>query len=94
MGFDLNRHWHDPSLWAHPTLHATKKLLMDYDQNPVSNVYIVHVYMYDIVQVYLYGGLLFTAVDRDISHLLPLSTLNNTILCLVVALVQQNHKSS
>ena len=35
MGFDLNRHWHDPSLWAHPTLHATKKLVMDYDQDPV-----------------------------------------------------------
>ena len=36
MGFDLNRHWHDPSLWAHPTLHATKKLLMEYNQDPVS----------------------------------------------------------
>ncbi|XP_078574073.1 cytosolic carboxypeptidase 6-like isoform X2 [Branchiostoma floridae x Branchiostoma japonicum] len=29
MGFDLNRHWQDPSPWAHPTLQATKQLLMD-----------------------------------------------------------------
>ena len=36
MGFDLNRHWADPSPWAHPTLTATKKLVMQYDQDPVS----------------------------------------------------------
>ena len=33
MGFDLNRHWLDPSPWAHPTLYATKNLLMEYDRN-------------------------------------------------------------
>ncbi|XP_003388443.3 PREDICTED: cytosolic carboxypeptidase 6-like [Amphimedon queenslandica] len=32
MGFDLNRHWHDPSPWAHPTLHATKQLVMRLDK--------------------------------------------------------------
>ena len=36
MGFDLNRHWHDPSPWAHPTLAATKKLVIEYDQDSVS----------------------------------------------------------
>ena len=36
MGFDLNRHWHSPSPWAHPSIHATKKLLMEYDKDPVS----------------------------------------------------------
>ena len=36
MGFDLNRHWSAPSPWAHPTLHATKDLLMQYDRDPVS----------------------------------------------------------
>ena len=37
MGFDLNRHWHDPSPWAHPTVHATKQLVMQYNRDPVSN---------------------------------------------------------
>ena len=36
MGFDLNRHWHAPSPWAHPTLHATKQLVMKYDQEEVT----------------------------------------------------------
>ncbi|RUS80951.1 hypothetical protein EGW08_011271 [Elysia chlorotica] len=33
MGFDLNRHWQEPSPWAHPTLYATKNLLMELDRN-------------------------------------------------------------
>lgn len=37
MGFDLNRHWNDPSPWAHPTLCATKDLVMGYDRDPVSD---------------------------------------------------------
>ena len=36
MGFDLNRHWHEPSPWAHPALMATKQLLLQYNQDPVS----------------------------------------------------------
>ncbi|XP_039259503.1 cytosolic carboxypeptidase 6-like [Styela clava] len=36
MGFDLNRHWQDPSPWAHPTLHATKQYLMNLHSNPSS----------------------------------------------------------
>ena len=36
MGFDLNRHWSDPSPWAHPTIQATKKIVLEYDQDPVS----------------------------------------------------------
>ena len=35
MGYDLNRHWHDPSPMAHPTLYATKQLVMEYDKDPV-----------------------------------------------------------
>ena len=35
MGYDLNRHWHDPSLEAHPTLHFTKQLVMEYDKDKV-----------------------------------------------------------
>ncbi|XP_074641861.1 cytosolic carboxypeptidase 6-like isoform X2 [Tubulanus polymorphus] len=33
MGFDLNRHWQEPSPWAHPTLYACKNLLMEFDQS-------------------------------------------------------------
>lgn len=33
MGFDLNRHWSEPSPWAHPTLYATKNLLMELDRS-------------------------------------------------------------
>lgn len=36
MGFDLNRHWQDPSPWAHPTLHAVKQLIVQMNQDPVS----------------------------------------------------------
>ena len=33
MGLDLNRYWLDPSSWAHPTILATKQLLMKLDQD-------------------------------------------------------------
>ncbi|XP_033101503.1 cytosolic carboxypeptidase 6-like [Anneissia japonica] len=36
MGFDLNRHWHEPSPWAHPTLHGTKNLLMQMDADTMN----------------------------------------------------------
>lgn len=35
MGFDLNRHWLEPSPWAHPTLYATKNNLMELDRSDV-----------------------------------------------------------
>lgn len=38
MGFDLNRHWLEPYPWAHPTLYATKKLMMEADNSEVSYV--------------------------------------------------------
>ncbi|NXP31848.1 CBPC6 carboxypeptidase, partial [Leiothrix lutea] len=34
MGFDLNRHWANPSPWAHPTLHGVKELIIDMYNNP------------------------------------------------------------
>ena len=39
MGFDLNRHWQEPSPWAHPTLYATKNLLIEIDNNDVRTLY-------------------------------------------------------
>ena len=41
MGFDLNRHWTDPSPWAHPTLHAVKNLVMQYDRDTVNYIHTV-----------------------------------------------------
>uniref|UniRef100_A0A8C9F6I3 ATP/GTP binding protein like 4 n=1 Tax=Pavo cristatus TaxID=9049 RepID=A0A8C9F6I3_PAVCR len=35
MGFDLNRHWANPSPWAHPTLHGVKQLIVEMYNNPV-----------------------------------------------------------
>ncbi|XP_018113893.2 cytosolic carboxypeptidase 6 [Xenopus laevis] len=29
LGFDLNRHWQEPSPWAHPTLYAVKRLIVE-----------------------------------------------------------------
>lgn len=37
MGFDLNRHWLDPSPWAHPTLHGVKQLIIKMYNDPVSS---------------------------------------------------------
>ncbi|XP_032047830.1 BEN domain-containing protein 5 isoform X4 [Aythya fuligula] len=36
MGFDLNRHWANPSPWAHPTLHGVKQLIIEMYNNPSS----------------------------------------------------------
>ena len=33
MGFDLNRHWLEPSQWAHPTIYATKNYVLEFDQS-------------------------------------------------------------
>lgn len=38
MGFDLNRQWQEPSQWAHPTIYATKQLLMKLNQNTAVDV--------------------------------------------------------
>uniref|UniRef100_A0A8C7M1D6 BEN domain containing 5 n=1 Tax=Oncorhynchus mykiss TaxID=8022 RepID=A0A8C7M1D6_ONCMY len=49
MGFDLNRHWQEPSPWVHPTLHAVKQLIVQLSQDavspnlqPASNICITH----------------------------------------------------
>ena len=36
MGFDLNRHWNEPTPWAHPSICASKDVIMAFDAN--SNV--------------------------------------------------------
>ena len=57
MGFDLNRHWNDPSPWAHPTLCATKDLVMGYDRDPVSDDSVEIIISNIIVHSYDYHAL-------------------------------------
>ncbi|XP_035881948.1 cytosolic carboxypeptidase 6 isoform X2 [Phyllostomus discolor] len=38
MGFDLNRHWLDPSPWAHPTLHGVKQLIIQMHNDPKTSL--------------------------------------------------------
>jgi len=38
MGFDLNRYWHEPSPWAHPSIVATKQLLLDMNEDPQTSL--------------------------------------------------------
>ena len=33
MGFDLNRHWNEPTAWAHPSIFAAKDVIMALDEN-------------------------------------------------------------
>lgn len=59
MGFDLNRHWQDPSPWAHPTLHATKQYLMNLhsDRNVVIDFYIdIHAHS-TLSNCFMYGNI-------------------------------------
>ncbi|XP_054522715.1 cytosolic carboxypeptidase 6 isoform X16 [Pan troglodytes] len=38
MGFDLNRHWLDPSPWVHPTLHGVKQLIVQMYNDPKTSL--------------------------------------------------------
>ncbi|XP_071799299.1 cytosolic carboxypeptidase 6-like [Asterias amurensis] len=58
MGFDLNRHWHEPSPWAHPTLHANKHLLMDMnDSNKMDVDFYVDIHAHStLMNGFMYGN--------------------------------------
>ncbi|CAH2310769.1 cytosolic carboxypeptidase 6, partial [Pelobates cultripes] len=38
MGFDLNRHWQEPSHWGHPTLYGVKQLILEMHHSPKINL--------------------------------------------------------
>uniref|UniRef100_G1Q8N5 Peptidase M14 domain-containing protein n=1 Tax=Myotis lucifugus TaxID=59463 RepID=G1Q8N5_MYOLU len=38
MGFDLKRHWLDPSPWAHPTLYGVKQLIIQMYNDPKTSL--------------------------------------------------------
>ncbi|GAA6092679.1 cytosolic carboxypeptidase 6 [Tachysurus ichikawai] len=58
MGFDLNRHWQDPSQWAHPTLHAVKQLIIQMNQDPkVSLEFYIDVHAHStMMNGFMYGN--------------------------------------
>ncbi|XP_035997132.1 cytosolic carboxypeptidase 6 isoform X1 [Fundulus heteroclitus] len=58
MGFDLNRHWQDPSPWAHPTLHAVKQLIVQMNQDPsVSLEFYIDVHSHStMLNGFMYGN--------------------------------------
>ena len=59
MGFDLNRHWQEPSPWAHPTLVACKNNLMelDSDENIHLDFYIdIHAHS-TMMNGFMYGNI-------------------------------------
>ncbi|KAL4634900.1 BEN domain-containing protein 5 isoform X1 [Arapaima gigas] len=58
MGFDLNRHWQDPSPWAHPTLHAVKQLIVRMNQDPkVSLEFYIDVHAHStMMNGFMYGN--------------------------------------
>ncbi|XP_051509891.1 cytosolic carboxypeptidase 6-like [Myxocyprinus asiaticus] len=59
MGFDLNRHWQDPSPWAHPTLHAVKQLIVQMNQDPkVSLEFYIDVHAHStMMNGFMYGNI-------------------------------------
>ncbi|XP_077079560.1 cytosolic carboxypeptidase 6-like isoform X4 [Siphateles boraxobius] len=65
MGFDLNRHWQDPSPWAHPTLHAVKQLIVQINQDPkVSLEFYIDVHAHStMMNGFMYGNV-FEEEDR------------------------------
>ncbi|KAG5275527.1 hypothetical protein AALO_G00121320 [Alosa alosa] len=58
MGFDLNRHWQEPSPWAHPTLHAVKQLIVQMNQDPkVSLEFYIDVHAHStMMNGFMYGN--------------------------------------
>ncbi|KAK6484560.1 cytosolic carboxypeptidase 6-like [Huso huso] len=66
MGFDLNRHWQDPSPWAHPTLHAVKQLIVGMNGDPrVSLEFYIDVHAHStMMNGFMYGNV-FEEEERD-----------------------------
>jgi murein tripeptide amidase MpaA len=73
MGFDLNRHWHDPSPWAHPTLTAAKQLLSQYDQDPNTDlVFYIDIHSHStLTNGFMYGNIYEDADRRERHALFP-----------------------
>nr|CAH8873658.1 unnamed protein product [Trichobilharzia regenti] len=59
MGFDLNRQWQSPSLWAHPTIYATKQLLMNLDNDASADVnFFIDIHAHStLMNGFMYGNI-------------------------------------
>ncbi|CAH8872289.1 unnamed protein product [Trichobilharzia szidati] len=59
MGFDLNRQWQSPSLWAHPTIYATKQLLMNLDNDTSADVnFFIDIHAHStLMNGFMYGNI-------------------------------------
>ncbi|KAK7101062.1 cytosolic carboxypeptidase 6-like [Littorina saxatilis] len=69
MGFDLNRHWQEPSPWAHPTLYSTKNMLMELDRNGKYEVdFYIDLHAHStLMNGFMYGNI-YEDVDRYERH--------------------------
>ncbi|XP_050388353.1 cytosolic carboxypeptidase 6 [Patella vulgata] len=69
MGFDLNRHWQEPSPWAHPTLYAAKNLLMGLDRDPKVNLeFYIDIHAHStLMNGFMYGNI-YEDLDRLERH--------------------------
>nr|XP_014341129.1 PREDICTED: cytosolic carboxypeptidase 6 [Latimeria chalumnae] len=59
MGFDLNRHWQDPSPWAHPTLYGIKQLIVGIYNNPkISLEFYIDIHAHStMMNGFMYGNI-------------------------------------
>uniref|UniRef100_A0A8D0GWM9 AGBL carboxypeptidase 4 n=1 Tax=Sphenodon punctatus TaxID=8508 RepID=A0A8D0GWM9_SPHPU len=59
MGFDLNRHWVDPSPWAHPTLHGIKQLIVQmYNNQKISLEFYIDIHAHStMMNGFMYGNI-------------------------------------
>lgn len=57
LGFDLNRHWNEPTAWAHPSIAAAKNLILGLDE--VSNVdFFIDIHAHSTLNnSFMYGNL-------------------------------------
>ncbi|OAF72086.1 Cytosolic carboxypeptidase 6 [Intoshia linei] len=80
MGFDLNRHWSNPSPWAHPTICATKNLLINLTHSPVNNVeFYIDIHAHSTMKNgFMYGNIFDDVTRANRQAILPQLLSNNT----------------
>ncbi|EDV22329.1 uncharacterized protein TRIADDRAFT_28493 [Trichoplax adhaerens] len=77
-GDDLNRHWHDPTR-QHPTLSATKDILMEHDSDNTCNVeFYVDIHGHtSLVNAFIYGNIFDDSTRFEKQSIFPKLLSNN-----------------